>query len=305
MFEIPNNILEFFLNVIDTWGKYKTIIHGNGAILKPRDEDDYYKPVVIIEDFDVLKESLINYVESLNSFFVEHNNLQEYHDLGYFFRNLFLNMTISDALDLSKYIDRRSFYFTNNQFSEYDKNQVIANFENGKIYVQRKLESPGLETPFILLFILEINGHFYDLPLIRYAFDENNICHIYAIQYGKDRQCNNKNNEFSSIINKINSGIKKHRNVSPSFVVVFSLFLKILRSYEIDKIVIPDYLFGRYKHYYHNQGTKKSNDVLSRILDKFLILLQRMEYQFDFFTIENFPNEIDSYTHVKLNYIKK
>lgn len=57
---------------------------------------------------------------------------------------------------------------------------------------------------------------------------------------------------------------------------------------------------GRYKHYYKAQGTMRSDEILERILDNFLILLKRMEWQFPFFEIESYPNEIDSYTHVKL-----
>ena len=40
--------------------------------------------------------------------------------------------------------------------------------------------------------------------------------------------------------------------------------------------------------------------MLNRILDNFVTLLQRMEYEINDFNITSYLEEIDSYTHIKL-----
>lgn len=303
MLEIPENILDFFFIEINKKGKYEVILKENGALIKPRLEEEYYKPIIVIKDLEELKNSLINYVEALNEFYVENNILEEHHDLSYFFNNLFLNMTVSDALDLAQYIDKRSYFLGNNQFVEFKDPTLLMTSEDTKFYVQRVLESPGLETPYVLVFSMEKDGIIYQLPLVRCAFDENNICHLFAIQFGRFRQEDVKNAEYKRLVNRINSGVDKYRNVSPGFVISFYLFLQILNDNGINRIVAPDYLFGRYRRYYKGQSETKSDLILNRILNNFLVLFQRMEYQFPFLEIENYPNEIDSYTHIKLKEI--
>lgn len=302
MFEIPKDVINFFFNEIRRKGKYEIILENDTAIIRPRLEEEYYKPIIIVKNLEELENSLKNYILSLNNFFTTNNNLQEYHDLSYFFNNLLFNMSTSDALDLTSYINKRSYFFNNNQFAEFDEPKIIANIDEADIYVQRIVEAPGLETPYILAFSMIIDKKSYQLPLLRYAFDENNTCYIFAIQFGKNRTADFQDEDYKKIINSINKGIKQYRNVSPSFVVVFSLFLNLLKNQGIDKIVIPDYLFCRYKNYYKSQTTYKSDLILTRILNNFMTLIQRMEYQYPFFEIKNYPNEIDSYTHINLNY---
>lgn len=300
MFKIPENILDVFFQSINRNGKYEIIFEKSGALIKPRLEEEYYKPVIIVKNLDELKCALENFVKSLNDFYGQSKTLRKYHNLEYFFYNLFFNMTTSDAYDLAHYINQRSYFFSNKHFSEFIEPKLLVSVNNVNIYVERCVESVGLETPYILAFSIEINGKIYQLPLVRYAIDENNVCHLFAIQYGRKRNYDITDDEDKKIINQINSGVTKYRNVAPSFVIVFRVFLEMLKSNNVNKIVVPDFLFGRYKHYYKAQGTMRSDEILERILDNFLILLKRMEWQFPFFEIESYPNEIDSYTHVKL-----
>ena len=299
MFETPANVLEFFFEVARTKGKYKINVEENSALIKPRLEEEYYKPVIIIKDLNKFKIALENFICALNNFYRKNNNLQVYHNLEYFFSNLFFNMTTSDALDFTEYVNRRSYFLLNQHFQEFDTPQLLFSASEINIYAERILEEPGLETPYVLSFWIEIEKNKYQLPLIRYAIDENNVCHLFSIQYGRNRS-NDIPDIFKTKINQVNRGVKKYRNVSPTFVIVFRLFLQILKNKGIQKIKVPDFLFGRYKHYYRAQGTNRSDEILERILNKFLILLKRMEYQFSIFKIDNYPNEIDSYTHISL-----
>lgn len=300
IFYMPENINKLFFDIIFQICKYEVEINANSALIKPRSEEEYYKPIIIVKDLDELAEALENYINALNNFYKEHNNLDEYHTLEYFLARLLSNMAPSDALDLTSYINRRTFFLSNNEFAEYDEKTTVVESEDYKIYVQKALESPGLETPYILLFSAEINGEEYPLPLIRYAFDEGGTCHVFAVQFGRQREPITTDN-FKKIINKANRGVNKYRNVSPSFVISFALFINFLKSKNVTNIVMPDFLFGRYRRYFGGHSEQKSDEILYRILNNFITLIQRMEYQFPDVEITAFPNDVDSYTHIKLN----
>jgi len=305
LLKIPYDIVNFFFEEIHKKGRYTIEIIGTKAKIIPIDYQAYYKPIIVVKDIDTLKISLIKFVECLNTFYKDKNVLKEYHDLSFFFNNLLFNMNSTDALDLSSYIDKRCQFFQNDCFKEFDQITPIANFNDNLICVERVIEEPGLETPFILEFTIEIDNKIYQLPLVRFAIDNDNVCHLFAVQYGRYRDFGVQDCEYKKEVNKINKGVKKYRNVPPSFVLSLRLFLDLLKSYNIDQIVIPDFLFSRYKNYYKASTTGRSDDILSRILEDFLNLMQRMEYQFDDVEIEYYPNEIDGFTHISLNNEKK
>lgn len=301
MFEIPENILEFFFQQIQKYGKYKVVQEDGVVKIKTDIDHEYYKPVIVIQDLEELKSALINYAHALNSFYAGTNNLEYYQDLSFFMNHLFLNMTYSDATDLTSYIEKRTEFLEDTHFQEY-KNPTLF-FKDGDIeyYVQNVVDAPGLEAPFKLIFSMKVDGVFYSLPLVRYAFDKNNVCHLFAVQFGRGRLYNVDDEAYKKVVNKINSGVNKYRNVSPSFVLSFRLFLQLLGKYNIFEIKVPDFLFGRYKNYFGAATTVRSNAILTRILDNFLLLIQRMEYQFTGFEVTAYPNDIDSYTHIKLS----
>lgn len=258
-----------------------------------------------MKDLHALEIALKNFIFTLNEFYLSHNNLKSYHTLSYFLNNLLFNMTSFDALDFTAYVNKIISFYQYDYFDDYDKKTMIMDISGIKFYVERILEEPGLETLFVLRFSVKIMDREYALPLIRYAFDKNSAYHIFAIQFGWGRNIEIQNENYKKVINKINTGIHKYRNVSPSFVVSFSLFINLLRKFEINDIIIPDYLFGRYRHYYKAQSEYKSDEILFRILNGSMNLIQRMEYQFFFFEVISYPNDIDSSTHIKIVNKKK
>lgn len=300
MFEIPEDILKFFFNEIKEKDKCNVEVYSTTAIIKPRKEQEHYKPTIYIRDLDDLRKSLIHYVESLNEFYSVNNNIAAYHDLSFFLRRLLLDMASSDADDFARYIDKRSCFFSNKHFEELNEPTMITVLNDVKFFAQRIVECPGLETPYVLIFTMEINGIVHQLPLVRYAFDENDTCHLFAIQYGRNRTGSFGDPDFKDLVDKVKSGGSKFRGVSPSFVLTFALFLMLLSENNINKLVAPDFLFGRYRTYYKATGEAKSDEILWRILNNFIKLFQRMELQIEGFKITYFPNDIDSYTHVQL-----
>ena len=300
IFTIPEDLITYFFRCLINRGKY-TIENNNGVFLIiPREEERYYKPVIVVKDVNKLEISLRNYINSLNKFYDTYGGLQEFHNLGYFFINLLSNMTNDDAQDLTSYIDKRILMFEKDRLEPFNNRTEVVSIGDSKFFAQRELEKRGLETPFYMIFEMEKNDNIYQLPLIRYSID-NDTCYIYAVQMDRWRDYRYDDQEYKETINKVNSGLKKYRNIPPNFVLSLALFIKILSDNNISKIIIPDYLFSRYRNYYHASTETKSNKILDNILDRFLNLLCRMDTQVEGFDIISYPNDLDSYMRIKLN----
>ena len=243
-----------------------------------------------------LSDNFINLKKDIS--YIKQLLIQTYADL-----NLeYVDISSSDSLDFSSYVNKRSYFLSNNIFDEYDEPKHIFCLNGNNYYVKRTVAAHGTESPFVLEFEVEIDGIRYNLPLIRYAIDQNNVCHLFSIQFGRKRviDFNDVSPKYKETINIINSGINRYRNISPSFIIVFYVFIELLRSQGINTIVIPDFLFERYRRYFRNQTTEKSNKLFGRILEENITLCKRMEYQFKDFKVESFPQEFDSYFHIKI-----
>lgn len=286
--------VKYTLNFFD--GKY---------ILTPPKSSEYYKPVIVISNIEDLETKLKEYFDALKSLYDLNSDTKYYMD--YYYRVLINNLTNSDSLELEKFVDLRTSFLNDNTFDLLEKETIVTTSEiNGTTVTYsciKCLEEPGLETPFIIEFYMTINDKKYELPIVRYGIKDNE-CHIYTIQYGKNRVCTKDDERFKRVVNKFNSGIKENRGVSPSFVLSFILFLKLLQESNIKKIVIPDFIYARYKHYYKNSSEEKSDKMLERIFNKFHILLKRMEEQVIGIEVDAYCNEFDSKTHWTLKRLK-
>lgn len=155
MFEIPDDIVKFFFEEIHKKGKYEISICNNMAFIKPRIEEESYKPVIVIKDIEEFKIALLEFSEALTLFYSKYNIREEYHDLSYFFNNLLFNMSSSDAEDLTEFIYERTFFLQSDMFHEYTQKTLISEIDGTKYYVKRVVEKCGLETPFVLIFEME------------------------------------------------------------------------------------------------------------------------------------------------------
>ena len=303
-FIMPQDLVTYFFQCIIEKGKYKIEKNNNIVVINPRDEQEYYKPQIIINDISKLHTSLEKYIHAIYDFYSNNNvELESYHDLSFFFNILLINMTNTDAQNLVDYIDRYTLMFNRDIFDEYVNKVNIMNTEDCNFYAQRVIENPGLETPYCMLFEMEKNNNTFELPLIRYTIVKD-ICYIYAIQMGRGRVFNYQDLEYKDIINQANKGLKKYRDVPPNFVLSFALFIKLLDSYNINNIMIPDYLFGRYKKYIGADTITKSDKIMKRILNKYFDLFCRFDMQIEGFDILTYPNDFDSYMRIKFKNLK-
>lgn len=305
MLEIQGDIVEIFFEKIKNKGKYEIDIKNNTAYIIPRSEERYYKPIIKIPDLDYFRILLMEYISSVKEFLEKNNmNLKPYQDLGYVFRIMLFNLAPSDAADLNRFIETRISLFRDDHFEELKTPVKIFEHDGISFYAKRELEEFGLETPYIMTFSMEQNGKKYDLPMIRYGIDDTGVCYIYAVQIGRGRSCDTQDPEYKKTVNSVNRGVKEHRDVSPSFVLVLAMFLKILCKNNICKIVIPDFLFNRYKKYYRATTTKRSDEILSRMFHNIMTLVMRMDSQIDGFSIQSYPLELDSYYHIELSSLR-
>ena len=65
-FEIPNDIVSYFFKSIIEKGKYRVEILDDRVLIRPREEQEYYKPVIIVKDLEELNDALVNYINTLN-----------------------------------------------------------------------------------------------------------------------------------------------------------------------------------------------------------------------------------------------
>ena len=78
------------------------------------------------------------------------------------------------------------------------------------------------------------------MPRISFGIADG-VCYIYAIQ-NKDSKQNTNNPEYNELVHRtmrsINSGVKKYRNVTPSFVVAIAFFVSYLKSIGIESVEV-------------------------------------------------------------------
>lgn len=285
--------------------KYTLNFLNGKYFLTPPKSCEYYKPVIVISNIEDLEIKLKEYFAALKQLY--DLNKDSKYAIDYYYRILINNLTNSDSFELEKFVALRTAFLEDTTFDALEKETIVTTSEINGVNVTysciKCLEEPGLETPFIIEFFMTINDKKYELPIVRYGIKDNE-CHIYTIQYGKNRVCTKDDEYFKGVVNKFNSGIKENRGVSPSFVLSFILFLKLLEENNIKKIVIPDFIYARYKHYYKNSSEEKSDEMLERIFNKFHMLLKRMEEQVIGIEVDAYCNELDSKTHWTLKRLK-
>lgn len=149
---------------------------------------------------------------------------------------LWSNITSKEMLNVEKFLERRIAFFNSSFIEKTITKTCDLGIITGYVDVQSMLQ----ETPFCFKSSFQNGDDVYSLPRISFGID-NGVCYIYAIQ-NKDCKLNTNNPEYNEQVHRmmrsINSGVKKYRNVTPSFVVALTYFTSILKSYGIDKIEV-------------------------------------------------------------------
>ena len=219
--------------------------------------------IVLVEDsiqlpirvgFNVVEETISN---NLPNFYIQNNSNfykllteyvltaidfygfdKNYNDIKKIMTFMWSNITNDEMNFLENFI-KKYINFMNDTILPNKKGS--KNTSLGQLFYEVTKQSIKQETPYCFKAHFEdLNTHSkFALPRISFGID-GGICYIYAIQ-NKDSKINTDsiyNLKVKNSFNKINSSIKKYRNITPSFIVVLSLFLSFLYENNIYKVKV-------------------------------------------------------------------
>ena len=279
----------------------------DGIVLIPPKSKYYLFPRIIIRDLVRFKNALENYTEVIQSSNLKSTKIDEKHTIEYFLFCLIKNLSNIDYNNFEEFIEKYTEFMQDTTFQEYDKKTKLGMLDKkNSIMVRRTQEYYGPETPYVMKTFVK-NSHIeYELPLIRYGIagkQNDKTAYIYMVQRKKlykDPQLK-FTKEIDNIINQVNSGVKSMRNVTPSMVLVLTLFAGMLQHERINSIVIPDFLPRRYLHFQNVSSEEQRDKIQYHATNKFLELFLRLEQQLDGFDITALPNDIDSSMHISMS----
>ena len=313
-------------------------IHFNAIVENFKIGEDNNIPTLIINNEPLFKKVLNEYIDEARSFYLP----DYFNETGvnndeidkYLFSMLWSNATVDDFTNPIPFIKRRINFIKDKTFDEFNQKKIIGDKKIFDYNVSLINQKKGLlnETPKSLLFTLEKDGYTYKLPRIFYGI-ENETCYIYAIQKDRNTDDINKSNKenykfLNRVFYKINSGYNKSEeekeidditDITPSFIIVLTLFVSLLNKYNINKLVVNDYLPIRYinkvlqaKSIIKNMNAEgdsellkdeenKINSIQYNLTNKFIRNFKRLEYHFENINFLSLPFELGSNSIVKID----
>ena len=224
----------------------------------------------------------------------------------YFLYWLIKNMTNSDSEDLVSYVKRYTDFTADKTFARLSQPAFLGNIEDVSFLALNADEyEAGLETPYLMLFWAEKNQISSVLPFIRYGIEntkKGKVAYIYAVQRRKGE--NDFETELDQQLNRIfagaNSGVKEHRNITPSMICVLASFMGMLQAKGIKEIKVPDFIIRRWGDFWKAKTDDDCIRIQSNATNKFLLSFVRLSNQFEGLDITFVPNEVDSFLHLQL-----
>ena len=227
------------------------------------------KPSLLFENYDEFKKYLNEYVAlSLEFYGLQLNEDNIKTVLAY----LWSNITNLEMPKIEDYLKRRVAFLCDDIFPG---KETISDCELGIISGKVEKQIIKQETPYCFKSYFKRNEDIYYLPRISFGIQDG-ICYIYAIQ-NKDSKNNTNDPEYNELVQRsmrsINSGVKKYRNVTPSFVIALTLFTSFLKQNGIEKIEVLSPLPLR------QQNKKLVNDyIIARRTMKGNLLPESIEF---------------------------
>lgn len=320
---IDNNLTSYFLD-ININIENKEIINTEG-----------FKPLLNIHNKIIFDNLLVEYITKFKNH-ISNFNLNEFTSIKSLFPSIFYNMSNNDFLEPEAYLRKRIDFIDNNQlntsneikelYSNSEDNKIVGNISDINSYItyQSIPQNPNLETPYVFIpsFTSELDPtDIYYLPRISYGIS-GDTAYIYAIQNKNKIIYNKYENIIKRYLYKANKGINEDNeliNVSPGALVSLSIFIKILKCNNINKIEVVDYLpirmnakeenyqksINTFKIFYSESDIikkiKTNNEELNRInydvINKYITNFYRLEYHLDNIHIINHPDN----TNLKIN----
>lgn len=284
----------------------KIVSQKNGIFLCPKRREAFYRPNLVISNFEQLEEELKQYYEYICHSEKSFYKIDKEHNIDTYFYYLIKTLTNSDCQDLLEYIKVFNGFLEDNSFNSLRHEKVLGkiDLEEGHKYdvlAKRTEEYYGSETPFTMRYALERKGFKFTMPFVRYGISGKKA-YIYSIQRkGKINLKYLKIKKINGEFNKVNSGVKDGREITPSMLISATIFIGMLKKAGIEEIKIADFLTRRFGHYNGiNSNYEEACKIQANITNKFLKTYIRLVSQFSGINITSYPNDVDSYLSLKL-----
>jgi len=286
----------------------KIVSQSNGIFLVPPKKHDFYRPNTAIKNIKKLEEKLKQYKDALDHCEKNFYQTDNEHSLSTYFYYLIKTLTNSDSHDFLQYIDKAMGFLKDNQFSELKNESKIGRIEFGEeetqkydVLARRAEEYYGSETPYTMRYALDRKGFRYTMPFVRYGI-AGKEAYIYSIQRkGKMKFRYPRIKEIHGKFNRVNSGVKSERDITPSMLISATMFMGMLKSAGIKEVKVADFLTRRFGHYNGiDSNFEEASRIQENITNKFLRTYTRLVSQFNGIEINSYPNDIDSYLSLKL-----
>ncbi len=269
-------------------------------------DSESYKPEILVtpDKMPKLQEALDRF---LNNNHKANLDYAQGRDADYFFYWLIKNMTNSDAENVVGYVNRYADFTADKTFEGLYGTPAFMGSLNDIAFLAMNVDEyeAGLETPYLMLFWAEKNGASSVLPFIRYGIEnteKGKTAYIYAIQRRKDENAfeTELDQQLDRVFAGANASVKEHRNITPSMVCMMAAFLGMLKAKGVKEIKAPDVVLRRWGDFWQTKTEEESIRIQSNATNKFLISFLRLSNQFDGLDVTAFPNDIDSFMHLKI-----
>ncbi len=225
-------------------------------------------------------------------------------DAPYLLTWLVKNMTNSDCENPIDHVDRYADFVADKTFENFRTPARLGKIGDAVFYTVNTEEyEAGLETSDLFLFFAE-NGHETSLlPFIRYGIEKTAsgpTAYVYAIQKREVVQ-DDFNEELKRVYAKANSGVKEHRNIQPSMLCVLATFSGMLSAKGVEDLKVPDFIVRRWGEFWDSHTDESDISIQTNATNKFLFTFQRLDNQFEGIDVVAYPNDIDSFMHLKIS----
>ncbi len=288
-------------------GERRADIIRDGESIKviPKSHPDNM-PLVEIRNPVALEKALSAYMQTVQTKQIEYTKPDKSHGYKHFLFNIWKNATSSDCVSPEQFVYRYINFINDDTFSEFDRVTPLGKCNDDILLVKRRQDKEGFETPYIMHLAFSDGTSIYNLPWIRYGISTNKagekLAYIYALQ--RMDECPNDlyNSHIRQLLNKVNSGVKNYRNVTPSAIAALSIFLGMLEAQGISCIKAPDFLRFRYGKYRNAHSMDEQDRIQENLTEKFLRNFLRLSDQLSNLSIQSVPNdELNSFLCMVLN----
>ena len=219
---------------------------------------------------------------------------------------LFVNSSITDFENPVNMLKRTISFIDDSTFEGINTKINLQTLLNSDLSIKNEIQSVMMETKNKMTFNLFLEDDFYTLPCISYGID-NETCYIYSIM--QDNVLDSDTDEYKEYLKEKGDYYPENiTDVTISFILSLSLFIKLLENKNITKIKAVTYLPLRYlsrDEFANNDSlVDRNNSIQDNASNKFIRTFLRCIYHIEGIEILSLPYEVDEYLTLRINNTK-